>query len=238
MTFDADLVDRIVRDVLSRLGTPGIAVRPEAGAAPATSAAATAACGPAPLVLDEPVVTGDLLEAKASAARVVIVGPRAIVTPSARDVVRRRGLDLRREPPQSHGASVRSAWRAVIMNRAADVQGVLSSEERRTGRRIPHELTGCQDEATKTAISTICRAEAEGVLLFVPHPAVAVCRANRNPAVRAAVLSDPGTWSALREAFSPNVVCVDPARTNRFGLEQVVRRTTAHAPTTPTGWEA
>lgn len=78
---DSELFERIVREVLRRLVAMGIGVQPLHGEA-------------SELVLAERVVTLATLAGRLAGVGRVVVGARAVVTPSARDQLRDSGIEL------------------------------------------------------------------------------------------------------------------------------------------------
>jgi hypothetical protein len=82
MTFTKEQVERIVLEVIRRLGL--------LDQMPASS--------PVDLRLGEQVITMQLIAGKLSGVRRLVVSGRAIVTPSVRDELNQRNIELVRQP--------------------------------------------------------------------------------------------------------------------------------------------
>ena len=80
MNANPELVERIVQSVLAHLQS--------AAPAPRTEPTPPAAKSPTALTLSETVITGELLAGPAKGAKSLIIGRRAVITPSAHDYLR------------------------------------------------------------------------------------------------------------------------------------------------------
>jgi hypothetical protein len=80
---NTELFERIVREVLRRLQAAGVKI--EAADSPAVAAE---------LVLAERLVTLTTLDGRLRGVQRVVVPPRAVITPSARDELRDRNIEL------------------------------------------------------------------------------------------------------------------------------------------------
>ena len=98
MAIDALEIERLVRAVLAELGhAPQAAATPPAAAEPAKPAPVAKAekpASPGELVLTGRVITLAALGERLASVRRLVVPPRAIVTPSVRDELRRRNVEL------------------------------------------------------------------------------------------------------------------------------------------------
>ncbi|QDU39416.1 hypothetical protein Mal4_37610 [Maioricimonas rarisocia] len=233
MSFDAATIDRIVANVLSQIGsTP--AARDDAlirDVTPVVDAPAPRP-SPAPLRLDEAVITADILERKATGTSVVEVGKKAVITPAARDTARERGIEIIRtgESTRSNAHPKADAVRPdakpgspsalVCVVRHTDavdrvVDDVLPGAKK--------ELLGCPDDAAKLAISAICRGETGQVLIVAEQTHRAACLANRNDKVKAVAVRDVLDVKAIRKQLRANVWCIDPTDMSWFELRQLIR---------------
>src|SRR5262245_7259361 len=119
MNLTPELVESIVQRVLAHLGTAGIA-GPAAGAAAnervSRESAPAADERPGHFVqIAEKVVTQAVLADAVNGESAVRIGPQAILTPSARDFIRSRRIDVIRETPSSKTAN-RTHWHILVTN--------------------------------------------------------------------------------------------------------------------------
>lgn len=230
--MDDRLVDQIVSAVLARLGesTPA---RAAADRPPAPPTAAVRANGP--LVLDDAVVTAETLEQRLNGHAQLTIGRRTILTPSARDVLRARGIDWSRRTgskPADSGTGA-GTWLAIISRTTPAVEQLIA-ESAAVWRS---ELSGTAEEAAGRAIAAACRGEAAGVVVFSDRPEAAACRANRNPGIRAAAVLDAAGVAAAVRNMGANVLCFDPEGRSYFDLRNILRAFTATGPPrVPGGW--
>jgi hypothetical protein len=219
MTVDSSLVDRIVHGVLRQLEGPPAAEKPAVVAAPASS---TVAAAPKSAGSDHPlaqsVITARLIEEQVPrAASVVVVSPKAIITPAALDVVRARKLVIRRETGASPQQLESASPLLAIVVRNSPVVERLSKQ--RSWRR---ELLGCPDDAAKLAISALARGEASAVVIFAVQNHRAACFANRNAAVKAAAVNSFDGLRSVLDQLRLNVLCIDPTGLSDFEVTRMV----------------
>ena len=236
--MDDRLVDQIVSEVLARLGgsTPA---RAAAGGSSAPPAAAVRPSGP--LVLDEPVVTAETLEQRLNGHAQVTVGRRTVLTPSARDVLRARGIEWSRGDGNASAASgaATGAWIAIVSRMTPVVERLVAEMGAGSGTAAAwrSELTGTAEEAATRAVNAVCRGEAGGAVVFSDRPEMTACLANRNASVRAAVVVDASGVAAAVRNIGANVLCVAPDGRSYFELRNILRAFTAAGPLrAPAGW--
>jgi hypothetical protein len=99
------------------------------------------------------------------------------------------------------------------------------------------ELAGCDVDAADRAVSTLCRAEAEGVVVFTNRPEAVACRANRNSKVRGAAAENVARIRSIQRSIGANLLCIDPSDRSQFDLRNLLRETIAgETPVAPKGW--
>jgi hypothetical protein len=219
-TLDQQQLEQIVAAVFSRLLTP--AANPPAGPSGST------------LVIEEPVITQDLLIGRVNGSRTVRIGSRAILTPSARDFLRVRGIECVRE--SSGGAMpatpTRPRWIALVSKATSTVTSALSSFA--TGGLAAEKLlVGSPIEAAQQGVSLLCRGDAAGVVVFTDEPEVMACVANRNASVRAAVVASVPQATALHRRLGVNFAAINPVGLSLFELRNLLQVVTSGVPTTP-----
>ena len=231
--MDDRLVDQIVSEVLARLGgsPPARAAADRPPSPPAVAARSRGA-----LVLDEPVVTAEILEERLNGHVQVTFGRRTVLTPSARDVLRARGLEWSRGGGPAPGPDAAAAsWLAIVSRTTPAVERLVG--EMGLGSAWRSELTGRTEEAARRSVSAICRGEAGGVLVVSDPAEAAACLANRNARVRAAVVADAAAVASAARTIGANILCVAPDGRSYFELRNILRAfTAAGPPRLPAGW--
>lgn len=208
-------IDRIVANVLNQLSPPDAPVAP----APQPES-------PANLTLTERVITAETLDSIPAGATVA-VGAQSILTPSANDLIRERGLEIIRTQNTAATDSATSsvsettspAMAAYIVRHTDPLHRALQDQLGNAAQ----ELLGCPDEAAQLAISAICRGEVTTVLIFAEQTHRAACFANRNEAVKAVVVRDIGDVKSVRKQLRVNVWCIDPTNRSYFELRNLFR---------------
>lgn len=215
MNVQGPLIDEIVRRVLSQLGTE------RAPAPPAPAAVAAASTAPPLVSLDQAIVTQEVLEQSIGSAIRVRISPRAIVTPSARDFIRQRRIEIVRDIAESKAAP-RSRTRLFVTaaspHLAAALEGLRSG-----GIACERTILGTAAEAAAESISALCRAEVDSAVIVCSEPELAACLANRNARVRAASLTALAALAAIRATLQPNLIAFNPAGKSQFELKQLLQ---------------
>jgi hypothetical protein len=79
-------------------------------------------------------------------------------------------------------------WKIIVVRTTRNLTAALDDAARWPGVAWQRELAGCDIDAAERATSALCRADAEGSIVFTSQPEVVACRANRNSKVRGAVV--------------------------------------------------
>lgn len=202
-TVDPEAVRAIVAEVVRRIraATPAAAA-----AAVAPSAAADAREG---VLVPGRVIALAMLERLPPGVSRIAIEPSAVITPSARDHARSRGLvidrmaigDVVTAPPRpffvAHAeCGAAAAGRAAALARAVPAAAQLPA-------------SGLGDVVATLALHA-ARDAARGVL-FCGRPAIAVILANRSASLRAVTARDPAALAAAAAECNANLLVVDPA---------------------------
>jgi hypothetical protein len=247
VAIDSSTIDRIVANVLQQLGA-------NSGAAPSTErssildpkpfsrdpqGSATAAGGR--ITLSDRVITADLLAERIDVATVVAIASRAILTPSARDFIKERGLQIDRAAPVSSKAATSpvtqgvgagapiphpsnlSSQRLLVVVRNTDAVAKLWTDLQATWSR---ELLGCPDDAASLAVREIARGAVQAAVILAEQAHRAACLANRSPAVKAVAVRDAGEVAQVRRQLRANVWCIDPTPKSWFELRNLLSAVT------------
>lgn len=210
------LVNQIVAAVLERIGTARVA--------PAERETTT-------IPIDEPVITAAVLEKQVADNTPIVIGPRAIITPSARDYIRHNNIILSRgeQPSQPTQNKNQTIWRAFVVQSTDAVTQAL-------GTTWQSALANSTPDAAGAAIDAICRAEADGVVVFADAADAVACLANRNDRVRAAAVRDMNDIDNLKQQLGPNVWVIRPSGRSFIELRNLLRGLSANKPVLPAGW--
>lgn len=210
MNGQAELIDHIVNEVLRRLGPPAGTVRTNG-----------AEKRPAQTVINERVVTADLLAERVNGAATVVVGQKAVVTPSAWDLARSRNLTIQRENGtrqetggRQSGATEKAA-RMIVVNSTSAMERVISDSG------FSSITTDCPDDAAEMAAEAANERKGPVVVFAAWSHRVAML-ANRHDKVRAAAIDSASQVRAVGKQMRPNVWCFDPRPLSYFELRNLI----------------
>jgi hypothetical protein len=197
-------------------------VSPPVSAAPLSSGpvavAPASTVGADEVLISERVITAEVLLRDLRGARRVVIAPKALLTPTANDVIRTRRLEVVRQSAQAAvSPTARRRWLILVGQSLPSVTAAVAAW-RTAGGKLETALVGTAAEAAARAISAICRGEADEVLVVAAQPESVACFANRNEAVRGVVLADAAAVSRLRDSLRPNVWVVDATPRGGFDL--------------------
>lgn len=175
--------------------------------------------------LTEAVITADVLAEKAANQKSVIVGERAIVTPSARDWLRHNKVELIHETTAAAASAEVKSDKLVITHSASQtIDRVLEDAVRQTSGGWNRKSADSTDEAAKKAIGELRRESSRVIVVLTSEPEVVACLANRNEKVKAAVVADVAGVARVKSGLDGNVFVVDPAGRSFFELRNILRR--------------
>ena len=209
-------IEQIVREVMAQLkrdSAPVAAPSPPAAPPPMPAAHSN------DLVIDARVVTLESIAGRLNGAKQLVVPPGALVTPSVRDELRRRGIELRQESAAKKGNSLAPVL--LVVGRTSHKPDLAVQMLRHEGVRVKTESTHCLIKAAEM-LAAAAAARSLGVL-WTRHTAVAMCLANRNKNLRAVQAANvPATATAVA-AVGANVLVVDPTAGTMYERNQVIR---------------
>jgi len=196
-------IERLVREVLAQL-------------APTT---APPAPGATELWLEQSVVSVQDLEGRLAQVQQIVVPAKAIITPAARDVLRERGIDVRRA---SEMVTKPSQQRTMLLGVAAtrfDPTAVITQLRRRGVQTEQIARTGL-----KTVVAELAEEATKGgrrVWLLTEATHEAVCLANRTAGVWAAAAQHRGELADARKAIELNFLITNPTKSTAFQQTQL-----------------
>lgn len=176
------------------------------------------------LTLSERVITAALLEEKGRGVKRLAVLPGAVLTPSARDFVRKHGIEVTKDAATGAAAAPREAvrWRLLVSKAGPGVMAAADAWVAECGWR-KKELVGTAKEAAAKAVSLVATAEVAGVIVLTDRVDEVTILANRNDKVRAvATQSVRGVQSSI-ELVGPNLFVIDPGQRGLFEIRQMLK---------------
>ncbi len=216
MNVTAAEIDRIVREVLNRLAPTDAAALTKQDNPTATT--------PGSLFIAGRVVTVNDLDGRLEGIRTVLLAPRAVVTPAARDLLRQRGVTLASHLPTAASQSNRFALSIVVLGVAE-----TSFEPAQLVQTLAQSQVSVERLA-KTGLATVVEESADHVarsgklaMLLTGQPLAGAALANRHRGVRAACAADVATVARAIREIGVNFLAVDPAGVSFFALRQLVR---------------
>ena len=232
MTPGSAEIEQIVREVLARLDLR--ADQPETLPVNGTASnppAATNAVAADSLTLAERVITADLLSRRLNGVRQVVLPAGAIVTPSAKDLLRERNIGwsfgAAKSPAAASGGRTLfvgvadSKFCPAALVRGLAKQGIQVQQVASAGL-----VAVTQELGEQVALSGAL------ALLLTGSTAAAVCLANRRRGVRAIQAGTMEQLVAGIEAVGANLLIIDPVATSYFQLQRTITRFCDPAPRT------
>lgn len=220
MTDQAALIERIVKDVLEQLQSRPVA--------PSPSPTTTAKPAPTPstntIGLTDVVITAAVLDKSPlkSGSRLVIA-PKAVVTPSARDWLRERKITFTRATSQTSATSSSPArWQLFVSTVTPTVRSLIEQVSR-SQRDWQRQLTGSAQDTAESVIRAISTAESQRIFVISSAAEGIACRVNRNAKVRAAVVATREQLQSVEQDLCPNVILVNPAAKSLMDLRHLVQ---------------
>lgn len=156
-----------------------------------------------------------LAETLSPDVRSIRIAPGTVMTPLARDFLKRRGIAVHLAGAAEIAPSVRGEWAFAIDGAAGQLQVI-----RRTfleDARLWTELQPSLDELT----IWIQGGEGRGAFLVATDPALIVWRACRVAGVRAAFAAEPADARSAARSLGANLLVVDPTGKSISWIRQI-----------------
>jgi len=216
MAEKTNTIERIVREVLAELG-----LAQKQGSSPAADASPSSPSDSQDVTLDDGnlvighrVVTLAEVSGRLDGVRRLVVPPQAVVTPTVRDELLRKNIDLTHAAPRPSCSS--GSLRLVMMTvgQGFDPEALIAA----LGQEcldVKRHATDCLIAATDRLAEEVLEPDTLGLLL-TRHVAAGLCLANRHRGVRAVCRS-----GAAYEVGA-NLLIVDPTAKGVFQLKQSI----------------
>ena len=216
--FDKAAIESIVREVLRRLQRVG-----NHNPIAATTSNSNGHHDSHSFECGDKVIAMETLRGKLDNIKTLRVKPKTIITPSVRDELRGRKIEIAFDLGSS-GSST---------NVPATV--LLGTTCNSTGNRLRDQLvangTQVQLQVEKSAAQLAIKvgnkiSSSMPGLIVTDQPYTVVCSANRNSNVRAVVIGDPNELRAAKAELNPNCVVIKSGNEERFNLSYVLTQLT------------
>ena len=204
MTGDRQNIEWLVAEVLRRLRL--LADAPEEPPRDAENPPATD-LPEGDLVINARVVTLREIEGRLPNVRRVLVGQRAVVTPSVKDELRKKHIRLEHQAAAPAGQAPAAELTVARCTHTVEAAREVSK------LTYPPGASVIAFDDLKSAAQTLatCVADTKKIaLLLTDDPLSAICLANRFPSVRAARVQNSEEVAASVSAICANVIVVDP----------------------------
>jgi|GEM_PF-5920777 len=201
-TIDARLVQSIARAIIAKLREEDIA-----GDAPSTTDATTS-------VLDLRLITVATLERLPAGTSKIVIPPRAVITPAAVDEAKQRGWIVERAAVERSASSVSKlpANNQVAASGLALADADSVPRGSAMGRQLATRGTEVEIRSVAELITAIDAGTVKGGLVLADLPAVVVCQACRQPAIRAAAVATLEEMQRIEAALQPQLWVLDMSR--------------------------
>lgn len=230
MTLDQQLVQEIVGRVLQRLSTPPAAVRDASVSVgePTSDVVGSDNGSAKALVIEDKVVTEDLLAARVNGHRQISVAKGSVITPSGRDFLRKSGVEWSWASTSSAQPNSKAKWKAIVLKSTDALDKLLE------------DLSGWKSESAsceRGSVQQIAESnDVAGTCLFTASPERAACRSNRHSHLRAAAVTDVASVRRVQADVGANVFCVSAEGRSYFELRNMLRAISAVTPVEPKEW--
>jgi len=213
MTISAEFIDQIVHNVMREMQTR----TPSNAPAALAKQIADTIPGDATISISSRVLSERVLVTANAAGRAISLQPGTVITPSGRDYIRKNGVRLTSDV--SDTASLSGTFIAIgtstttFAASAAGWKSLAASTE--------FDAASLASRHLSTGIVACCGGE----------PSVVACLLNRNPVVRAAVVTRTTNLVKLTTAMNPQVVCLDSSGWSFGDLLRLLRGLVGKTPT-------
>lgn len=209
-------IEQIVHEVLARMGaSAGAGAADESQQKQSKFAPSKNQSGE--LVLGDNVISAATLADRLTGVQRVVVPARAVITPSARDLLRDENITLVRALKSASAATVQ-----VIVG-TADVRfdvGELAKAMRQHGIEIQQTAESGLVEVIQSIAKKV-NDQWRGIVL-TNSVSAALCLANRLGGVRAVTAANRGEVNEAIHAVGANVLVVDCQRRGKFEVQRIV----------------
>ena len=162
------------------------------------------------MTLMEKVITLTVLERLPAGTKQIVIDPKAVVTPSARDYAKEAAMSLVRGAASPAAASAAPPRPFLIAQ--AQCKAAPAAKAAAIARAVPaaQQLPASGLTDVIAALATHASRDAARGILLTSRPAVATILANRSASLRAVTGRDAAQLSAAAADCQANLLIVDP----------------------------
>jgi hypothetical protein len=154
----------------------------------------------------------------------LVVTPRAIITPAAKDELKQRNIRLIRhgEPVANNTTNKTTSGKLLAANLGADYQAkTLAQLTAAYGANLEHQPLAALPQLVASHAARVSREDVKAVW-FTSQAAHAVCLANREANVWAVQGSDEASVKAAMSSIPANVLVIDPQGKSQYTLRTMM----------------
>jgi ribose 5-phosphate isomerase RpiB len=170
------------------------------------------------------VVSAEELRRTLNGHRELLLPARAVVTPSAAELLRARGIRIIKE---TTAPSLQAAgpWGFAQERPYANVSSVLAALEREGVRfaGLPARGSSSVCAWAQAGAKHVSRGECQGAMLIGDDPGLICCVANKLPGLRAVAVTSPVDAARATATLGANLLAVLPAGRTFFEIRQILR---------------
>jgi len=227
--MDQTLIEQIVAEVMSRLVTCD-----EPASEPETDRTEPEAQHGTSVSFSNRVITEDILASQVNGHRVIRIPSAAILTPSARDWLRGRKVEMFHAETDTHTAG-QARWLAIVHSGSMAVSSVLEDAGRSVSLKTGTVATAA--EAARTAVLDLRSGDVHGAIVLSGESEAVACLANRETCCRAAVVKTVADVRRVQDSMGCNLFAVAPDGLGFFELRNLLKNAVSGVPTAPQEWK-
>ena len=220
MTISTEFIDQIVHNVMREMQTRKSSSAPAARMEPIATETPTDKT----ISISSRVLSEKVLVTANAAGRAVSLQPGTVITPSGRDYIRKNGVRLTSEVSSTSSASLSGIFVAIGTDTTTSAASAAGWKALTASTEF--DAANIASQHWSKSVVACCGGE----------PSVVACILNRNPAVRAAVITRATNLVSLINVMSPQVVCLDSSGWS-FGDILRLLRSLAAPSRTPGHWK-
>jgi hypothetical protein len=234
MTVSADEIERIVRDVMSRLASERPAAAKPGNEAKEAETPKPAAATVGELVLETKVVTLAEVQGRLVGIKQLSVVERAIITPAVRDLLRDKKVGLVRRAAGTQAGGVASGRTIVVA--AVDAKTVVAGlvrDLRSQGCKLEELAQAGLAAAVRELGDEVAKSGAIG-LLVCDEPEAALIALNRRSGIRAVGGDDVASIERSAKAVGANAFVVRGSKVGGLQVKRWLAAAARQATSVPT----
>lgn len=221
------LVSEIVQQVLKQLQHPVANARSQSNRSATDSANAAPSNSVAIPLVQDAVITADVLEQQVKNESRVQINARSLVTPAARDWLRENGVEWCRSEKasatNSGDSTNKQRCKVLVVNEFANLQTIVKDLATASQNCWSLELANDNCSATEQTIQELCRSAIDQIVVVSLVPERVACDVNRNRRIRAAVVETASRLQTISQNMKTNCLCINPAGKSYFELRNLMR---------------